>query len=278
MNVYEFQVGDNGQILNGAVATSFVDITGVSGLDNAPYRQATRAREGLDGSFIDADFETERTVVISGTVFGDESYLDQLKDDFAPSRKSIPFYFVDELNRQRVLFVKPMGLKYDWNSLKRLGQTDFQGTLIAGDPTIYSASLKSVPMSLPGNLTGRAYNRQYNYGYGGYAGSPLTQVTNNGNRPTWPTFTIYGDCTNPKISNEDTGEFIKLARSIGSNGFVVIDTQNRIILLNGTDSIRGDMTADSSWFDLNSGNTVLRYTASVIGASSVAVDYRDAWR
>lgn len=278
LDVFEFQYKDDGIVLNTELASEFVDVESVEGLDGAPVRQNVRAKEGLDGSFIQAQFEEHRTIVISGTVYGNEGYLDKLKGNFAPTKKAFPFYFKDDANQDRMVFARALGLNYGWGSMKRLGLTPFQVTLIAGDPTIYSQTEKDVTLNLPTNLSGRAYDREYPYGYGGFSGSPLSSLFNVGNKPVWPVIEIFGDCTNPKITNETTGQFVKLQRSIGVQKSVVIDMQERMVLLDGVESIRGDMTEDSYWWDLDPGENVIRYTAAAIGGSAAVVTYRDAWR
>src|SRR6266487_2682760 len=117
VNPLSFQLNDNGVILNDDLIypnTPFVDITEVSGLGNAEYRETKRDHEGNDGSFMDAEFELGREIRLKGTVYGNsaplEPYLDDLKENFAPVTSPIPFYFITENGTTRLIYVKPRGV------------------------------------------------------------------------------------------------------------------------------------------------------------------------
>lgn len=281
MAAYEFQFKDDGILLNTDVATEFVDITNIAGFDMAPVRVQSRDRSGQDGAYIDAELEEARTIVINGTVYGGELYLDDLKGNYAPTRSVKPFYYTDDSGRRRVAFCKSYGMRYDISQLRRLGMTDFQITLVAPDPALYSEDEHAPALNLPvpeAGFTGRGYDRSYPYGYGGFAGSPLTDIINAGNRPMWPTFEIYGNCTNPKITNETTGEFLRFMMDIGNASYLEVDSNYKQVLLNGSSNRRGNMTPESTWFPLQPGHNVLRYSASDVSDSQCIIRYRDAWR
>src|SRR5690606_4810244 len=97
---FTIQFGSNGLVLNSDIVPNepFVDITSIEGLDNAPVDSSDRQREGMDGGFVDAEYESLRSIVLNGTVYGSENdvelYLDQLKANFAPSRNSKPLYIL----------------------------------------------------------------------------------------------------------------------------------------------------------------------------------------
>lgn len=165
LNEYEFQLNDTGVRLG--VLTSlppYFDVSRVSGLDNAPYRETVRDHEGADGSFIDAELEKGRDIIVEGMVYGDtsniEGYLDSLKANYAPVQSPIPFYFRPGSVAERLLFVKPRGVHYDWDTARRIGCTSMQCALYAEDPRIYDANLTSTIIA-----------------YGGVAGNGLNFVT-----------------------------------------------------------------------------------------------------
>jgi len=161
---YEFQLGDTGVRLNSGSTVPFVDISKVSGLDNAPYRETIRDHEGADGGFIDAEFEKGRDIILEGMVYGDltnvESILDSLKLNFAPVTSPIPFYIKPGTVNERLVFVKSRGARYDWDTARRIGCTEIQFLLFAEDPRIYDANLSSVII-----------------GFGGIAGNGLAFTT-----------------------------------------------------------------------------------------------------
>jgi len=155
---YEFQLNNTGVRLNGSdIATPYVDIEKVSGLDSAPYRETVRDHEGQDGGFIDAEFEQGREIALEGTAFGTinnvEPYLDSLKANFGPVTSPIPFYFKSTGVAERVIFVKPRGVRFDWDTARRLGMTAIQFLMYAEDPRIYDNLLQSSTVTFGGLVT-----------------------------------------------------------------------------------------------------------------------------
>lgn len=176
---FTFQLGDSGVTLNtDANSLPFVDIETVNGLDNAPYRTTERDHEGVDGGWMDAEYEKGRPVTLEGFVYTDgttmEGFLDSLKLNFAPSRTLIPFYFKAPGLPERVLFVKPLGCRYDWSTLRRLGYGAIQFQMFAEDPRIYTSTYSTFPIvQTIANSVGRGYNRDYSYGYGVFEPGPV---------------------------------------------------------------------------------------------------------
>lgn len=155
---YEFQLGNSGVRLNGPdIAMPYVDINKVSGLDSAPYRETIRDHEGMDGGFIDAEFEKGREIVLEGTAFcainNVEPYLDNIKANFAPTSAPIPFYFKSTGVAERVVFVKPRGVRFDWDTARRLGMTPIQFLMYAEDPRIYDNALNNIVIQYGGAAT-----------------------------------------------------------------------------------------------------------------------------
>lgn len=278
-----FMLGDDGVILNTDTSgIPFVDVISVVGLDNAPYRETRREHEGTDGGFMDAEFERGRDVVINADIYADtgtmESYLDSLKYNYAPSRVLIPFYFKAPGVDERLLYVKPLGFKYDWEQLRRTGRARAQFRLFAEDPRIYTALESSTDIAFSaGALTGFGFNLDFNLSFGGAASTDGAFVNNTGNRPTPPTFTITGPCTSPSIRDETYGNILAFNITLLTGETLVIDTQYRTVRLNGTTNRRNTMT-NFDWFFLNPGETFIRYGATTGTGSSLNVSFRSAWR
>lgn len=158
LNDYEFQLDATGVVLNTDVADQpFVDITRVTGLDSAPYRETIRDHEGVDGGYFDAEFEKGRDVILEGTVYCEngvndniETYLDSLKLNFAPVTAPIPFYFKTPGVDERFVNVKPRGVRFDWELARRLGITNAQFMMYAEDPRLYDNDLLSVVIPFGG--------------------------------------------------------------------------------------------------------------------------------
>lgn len=281
---YNYQFLDTGVLLNGPVDTvnGFVDVNSVDGLDSAPFRSSNRVREGQDGGFLDSLFEDMRTIVISGNMFAPaglvEIFLDTLKANFAPNTLPQPFYFQHPQSGVRTVFCKSLGIRYSVDQLRRVGQSPFQITLQAEDPSIYG-SLVTVTGSIQTATTGRAYNRAYNYGYGGTTGTSGGVVANNtGNKPTPALIRIY-NVTNPELVNDATGQRLKYTIALNDPNYLEIELRNKTVLLNGTANRRGSQVGTSQWFLLQPGSNSIRLLgAAGIGTPQVTVSFRPAYR
>lgn len=280
---FSYKLGDNGVVLNpNSVTFPFVDVEKISGLDNAPYRTTERQHEGADGSFMDAEFEKGRSIIIDGTLFAShtdgEVYLDSLKANYAPSRTLIPFYFKKPGVQERFLRVKPLGVKYDVEQLRRIGQTNVQFSMFAEDPRIYNSGMQTANiLQEPIVNTGRSYNKSYNYSYG----PPILPSGQNlivtGNRSTPVILIISGPAAYPKIINETVGMTLDFDILLGNGESLTIDTQYHTVRINGTENRRATMMAPN-WFSLVPGNNFIRYRSSISGSSSVTAQWYNAWR
>lgn len=281
---FSYKLGDNGVILNpDSVELPFVDINKVIGLDNAPYRTTERDHEGTDGGFMDAEFEKGRSIVLEGVLYSSgnetESYLDSLKANYAPSRVLIPFYFKKPGVDERLLFVKPLGCRYDVDQLRRVGQAAIQFSMFAEDPRIYSSNLNvsTVTTSAIPPDSGRSYSRAYNYGYTAIDSNQLRIIVG-GNRPTPPVMTITGptQIVAPIIVNDTLGISMKFDVIIPPGSTLTIDAKNHTVRLNGQN--RRSTLIEPNWFFLTPGDNYMRIQTSDASSATLNVQYRDAWR
>lgn len=280
---FTFKLGDSGIVLNtDSFGLPFFDLSSLAGLDSAPYRETRRDHEGADGGFMDAEFERGRDVILNGDVFADgedmEEYLDSLKANFAPSTSLIPFYIKSPGVVERLLYVKPLGCKYDWDQIRRIGQARVQLKMFAEDPRIYAAQLSTATIPfVAGSTLGLGFSFGFSFGFGGSSGTDGVIVNNEGNRPTPPTFTINGPCETPSIRDDTYGHTMTFNISLAAGETLVIDTQYKTVKLNGSVNRRGTLLIPD-WFYLQPGQTFLRYNAITGTGSSVSVSFRSAWR
>lgn len=280
-----FRLGDTGVILNTGATLPFVDIENVKGYDSAPFRTSARDHEGDDGGFMDAEFEKGRDIVLDGTIYasGDtmESYLDSLKENWAPSKTQVPLYMKAPGVSERVLFGKPLGIRYDWSSLRRTGQAVVQFGYYAEDPRIYDSTLLTATLPLGGTVfSGFSFNLGFNFGFGGVSTTnDAVQVVNGGNRPTPPVIRINGPIDNPQLLSDTVGKtmvFQNLSLLLGE--YIDVDMKNRTVKLNGITNRRNTLVSPM-WFNLEEGNNTLRLRASSSDPTAFAtVYYRPAWR
>jgi len=280
---YTFQL-DDGILLNTdpLPSTPFVDITRVGGLSSAPFRQTKRDHEGVDGGFMDAEFETGRDIVVEGTVYANnaaslEDFMDELKENYAPSTTLLPFYFMAD-NEVRLVFVKPLGVTYDWDTLRRTGTTNVTFSMYAEDPRLYSTDLNSIVLPIGATFfTGFGFNLAFSFGFGGVSTtSDGVQVTNLGNRNAPLLFTITGPVSNAQIIHTETGRLMQITGDVPSGHTLVIDTQYRTVRLDGTANRRTMLTIPG-WFDLIPGPNEVRFRATA-GSGTLTIQYRSAWR
>lgn len=153
-------------------------------------------------------------------------------------------------------------------------------TLFAGDPRRYGATLRSgsYDPSDSSSGTGVALPITFPIDFVGEAVTAL-EVTNAGNFPTPPVFTITGPVTNPIIDNETTGESITTQDlALTSSDTAVVDVGAHTFEVNGVnrpDLIDASLT---EWFELVSGENRLRLRGSdmVDDQTMLAVSFYDA--
>lgn len=278
-----FRLGDAGVILNtDSTGLPFVDVNDVIGLDNAPYRETERDHEGTDGGFMDAEFEKGRPLIVQGMIYADtstmESYLDSLKSNWAPSTTLVPFYFKSPGVAERCVFVKPLGCKYDWTTMRRYGCAEVQFKMFAEDPRIYTAEEQVVVINYGGEAgTGFAFDLGFDFGFGPAIPPTGANIPVGGNRPTPATLTITGPITSPVITNDTLGVSLAFNITLTASDTLTIDLANRTVVLNGSQNRRNTLQVPN-WFFLSQGTTFLRYGGGNGTGSFVTIRYRDAWR
>lgn len=277
---YTFQL-NSGVLLNGDPPLPFIDVDNVKGLDSADYRETIRDHEGQDGGFIDAEFEVGREIIVEGTAYCDvtvaETFFDTLKANYAPVTAPIPFVFKAPGVNERVVFVKPRGVHYDWTSARRTGMTPLQLLMYAEDPRIYDNLINSQVIPYGGAATtGFGFNLGFNFGFGVTIPTDGAFVSVGGNRPTPVLFTITGPVTDPRILNETDSKTLSFSITLGALDTLVVDTVNRTVTFNGSVN-RRDALLSADWFLLNPGNTFIRF-GGASGSGTLTVAYRNAWR
>lgn len=281
---WTFRLLDNGAILNDDAVPGqpFIDIDKVSGLDNAPFRESKRDHEGVDGGFIDAEFETGRDITLSGTVYSNgtplEPFLDTLKANYAPVSDPVPFYLFDDDTGERVIFVKSRGCRYDWELSRRIGLTPIQFLLYAEDPRIYENFVQTIPFAIGATFTtGMSFNLVFNLSFGGSSTTLDGQfVTNAGNRPAPAIVTFTGPLDTPVLINDTSGDVLQFNIILDVGDTLVVDLANHTVKLNGNTNRRNTLVAPN-WFLLPVGQTFLRFRAAS-GSGSMILTFKNAYR
>lgn len=278
---FTFQL-NGGPVLNDDVTpgTPFVDIDKVVGLDSPPFRETIRDHEGTDGGFIDAEFERGRDIILEGMIYlnslGEEGYLDTLKENFAPRTAPVSFVFKPPGVNERVIFVKPRGVRYDWESVRRVGMTPAQFMMYAEDPRIYDNTLLSTVITYGGlATTGFGFNFGFNLSFGVVVPPSGATITNNGNRPMPAIMTVAGPVLNPRIINTTDSKTLNFEVNVPSGSNLVIDLLNRTVKLDGANA-RSKLTTPQWWL-FAKGSTNLLF-GGTSGSGTLTVAYRYPWR
>jgi hypothetical protein len=145
------------------------------------------------------------------------------------------------------------------------------------DPRIYDAALTSLATTMATLAgTGRSYPRSYPLSYGGAVSAGLVTATNEGEFPAPWEATIVGPVGNPRIENVTTGETVAFTGSLAAGEELVIGSDLRSVLLDGTASRYSWLTRGSEWFDVQPGANEIRL-AGTSGSGSMTFNFRSAW-
>ncbi|GAA3371185.1 hypothetical protein GCM10020367_20830 [Streptomyces sannanensis] len=114
-------------------------------------------------------------------------------------------------------------------------------------------------------------------------------VTNSGDLPAWPTITITGPVTNPRVWIVETGRVLELALTLGEGERIEIDTRpgTRWVLRNGSGNASAALTSASRLDlftipgtepDAPARRSELRWTATdYTNTARLSVSWRDAY-
>lgn len=281
---YTFVFGDGGITLNTEPVDSdqsFIDIVKVTGLNNAEYRITERDREGMDGGFIDSNYEKMRTIILEGYVYNaSERFLDQLKANYAPAASAQPFYFLAPNITERLIFAKSYGLRYDWGLERRLNIVPIQIQLKAEDPSIYGPLITS-STTLRTAEAGTDFDLAFDFGFtNAVSGSTGTATVNNvGNKDSDCTFDIVGPITDPTILHDQTGYRLNFSIDLNATDVLTINLRNKSIMLNGTANRRGSLLGTSRWFLVKPGVNTFRFLGTAgAGTPQLNCSSRSAYR
>jgi hypothetical protein len=243
-----------------------------------------------------ADFQTfigKTMFILEGTMYPDD------EDSFAEGRQAlrklasmdieqndndsdhgyVPYKWTD--NSAKQLFMKVMYVDLPENSkqgIKQpfrlfckikypviLSQDSNAGTI--GSSTATTSGSFVLPEVLPAVLGATTY-------------SSNGSVTNDGDWPSYPSFSVVGPINVPKITNTTTGEYIEINTNLNSSSDVLTinyDADSLTVEVNGT-SVIGSLTSGSTYFKIQPGINNLTLSGSSVGSGAYAtVSINSAW-
>lgn len=112
------------------------------------------------------------------------------------------------------------------------------------------------------------------------AGSRIINVVNDGDVETPVKIEIYGPATNPKITLQETGEFIRIKDTLTADDIVTITTEfgNKRVEKNGQNAFHILDLPDSTFFNLQVGDNVIEFTTEDVSNNANAIiSYRNRY-
>lgn len=150
--------------------------------------------------------------------------------------------------------------------------------MFAADPLIYSTTLSSGMTTLEvATVSGLTWPLSWPLSWGGSTQSGTINATNNGNTATPVVIRIDGPVTDPTIENVTTGSELSLSITVETGDFLLIDSGQRSVLLNGTASRYSTLDPGSTWFDLEPGLNTIRFAGASSTAGTLSITWRSAW-
>lgn len=241
----------------------------IQGLEFPSSRLSSYNRAGEDGIRITNHFAGERRITVEGVIKStsceeQQANRQEIEEAVIMQRvANVPvpkeLKFINQLGDEYVIDVEVVNFRMP---LSNQFSDRFFIDMLAYEPFIRSTTLNQANLVVA-SVTGFIIPFEIPFILGsGVTGDVV--VTNNG-ISTYPTITLNGPLTNPQVKNLTSGEFIKLNLTINSGNQVVIDVENKTIVLNGTTNVLYTKSAGSSWWQLLNGNNTIRLSTSIAG-------------
>lgn len=259
-------VAVNGFVINDPTNPNQVYLdTPFDGLGIPPIRTSSGSFSGIPGGYVSKQIPDMRLISMTGRVFSaSPAALATTRRAFIAALMSSSNVVVTITADDGGQYLINANLDdFDLPVNATIRQTTWTLSLIAGDPVIYDNSATglmtaTVHLAQGGGITWPISWNPVTWA----AGSLPTVVTNTGLVVIYPVITLYGQMTNPVITNTTTGAFFSLnGLTTGATDVVVIDMKNRTVLLNGG-SILVFKTTTSTWWSLTTGSNSINLTSS----------------
>lgn len=281
LNIEEYQFKDDGIVLNTDAVVPFVDVVSIQGLDSGALRTTTKDHEGTDGGFVDAKYETLRTVVIQGVAYTDptqfEVFMEELKKNYGPSDTAEPFYFMTD-NGPRVVYGKSLGVKYAKTNQRSYGVQPFNVTILCEDPRVYIAETEMATIRAGGFVGGFSFPFAFPFSFGPTVAPSSGTLVLLGNREVPGSYVLNGPITNPTVLNETLGLSWNFSLALSAGEFLIINPRLKTVRYNGGPSRRSSMKG--RWWMLQPGPNDFRLVGDGAdeNVTSLVIDAKPARR
>jgi hypothetical protein len=259
-------------------------VKSIAGLGFPDVRLDQYARAGTHGVTIAHNLYGGRLITLEGTIRGatPSAYLANrqalqaavgLKLDSNNVPETRTLYLTDLAGTPYRVEVVTKSFQADYAS-PGLTWGRWQLQLQASDYIIESGTESSVTMTLPvsGGVT---FPLTFPITFGASSGGSAT-ATNAGNAAVYPTVTISGPVVNPVLTNDATGESLRLNITLLAGDTLVVNTRRRTILLGQTNKMSSKIAGSTFW-SLPPGDNPLRFAGDTYNTGTATIIYRPAW-
>ena len=283
MNDYELLA--NGLLIG---ADSPYQITSMDGLLTTPdLQRSDKAKLQRHGVFSSNRYYGKRTVTVTiqitetATISFDRAISD-LKSAlrFDQDEQAFSLQFPGVANGEPIRFngtVDKVSLPQSRDFYYGIPEATIQ--IVCSDPRLYSDVLATDSLNLPIDTGGVTFAVEFNMEFSDLEASQSTIVLmNSGDFDAPVRFAVNGEISNPTIIHEESGRQLVLdGYSQTANDFLLINSADKSVLLNGTASRRQLLTSESSFFDLQPGTNTIRFDGVGDGTAILTASYRSAY-
>jgi hypothetical protein len=248
------------------IGTDTIGVDSVEGLDMPDIRVDENDRIAQHGTWLYADWLSARVITFTGDVTatseaGFLSAVNSLRSMFTPQRDVQPLvYKLFASGLQYRIYCKPTRLKLPVDRAFSIMSGDWVGEFRAEDPRLFNDTEATLSASLT-------------------SGTGNVSPVNAGTIRT-PHRTVFtGPGTDFKVTDVDTGLFMRVNTTLTAAQTITIDTWARTVVKQDGTNLYGFVTTDSQWFDLATGTHQLTGTVAsgASGATKMDVFWRSAW-
>lgn len=284
--VSDFQWELNGLLMGDGTAYNFKQ---VDGLDLPPMRTSDVPRSSDHGAWRGLNLSSERTITATVDV-GPETTNAAFEADrltlaaiMVPTQTEVPLAFMRGgvkylVNVRPTRFAMSQTKEY----MFRLPSAVLE--LVASDPRIYALAQQTASTTISVATGGLSTVFTTVLATSGSSASGSVNVTNTGTFGSRPVITLTGPSSGvlntPQVTDITQGAYLSFpSLTLSPGDSLVIDTDARSIVLNGTASRRGSLGAGSTWFELPPGvaQTIAFTGGDSSGTSTMSIAWRNAY-
>lgn len=257
----------------------------IEGFDAPEYRLNEYDRSSEDGGYVSSAYYGSRAITLSGMIVaGSLSEYESMRKELIQAvsiqrdKYSVPVGTTITFTtlagtpyKISAFFKKP---EFAWDGIK-YGRFLLQATV--PDPFIYDVNLftsENIAQATGGGYQtphGSPYYTNVSMGGG-------TVVVNDGGVEIYPIITLTGSLTNPIITNQTSGLYLKINYTLAAGDTIIVDMRNKTMTLNNSSSLLSTKTVDSNWWPLSVGNNSIQLaTDTAADTGNVSITYNKAY-